>query len=580
MNVSQLLSTDTSNHLNTSESPFHFSFPSNFQPAPVTSKSQFENSQSNIKLQENSSTIKSPENVSNFKVSQTSLITFPYNLNSLTWDPSHRENKEKCYCYCGKDKSNGLGQIMLQCSECKQWFHTECLKEKPAALPVPGDRFYNFQCAVCNKKPTDTFTFIGKSWTDVVRIAIYNLYLIEQEKKSNKIFFHLKDDICSFMDRNWDRLCFSKTRTKTWENTVGSSLSTKSDIFQPGETIGLGFWSLIDFTDPSLLFGIKPPSTSTKRSSHSSSNSTSTTPTSAPTVPKKRKALEEKKERPPKRSKPKPIPLPLPVTKLYYDPIRCGYTEMCLAKENSSHLIKIDPDRLTVANEGGYRTARASFGVSQGSWYYELQIVSKTGNVRSGWSTEKGELEAPVGFDKFGYSYRDIKGTIFHQSRGKDYGEPYGQDDIIGFYIYLPESKTDQTNITNMNPNTKVNDPPVLTGSQIAFFKNGKYQGIAFSDLFEGTYYPAVSLYMGSAVKFNFGPNFKYPPTEFKFLPICDSVSITLQNYQKQQEEEKQQQQKELISNGKEESFQENLELLHGQNPNKPIPDPIQSKSQ
>lgn len=34
------------------------------------------------------------------------------------------------------------------------------------------------------------------------------------------------------------------------------------------------------------------------------------------------------------------------------DPIRCGYTEMCLAKENSSHLIKIDPDRLTVANEG------------------------------------------------------------------------------------------------------------------------------------------------------------------------------------------------------------------------------------
>lgn len=84
--------------------------------------------------------------------------------------------------------------------------------------------------------------------------------------------------------------------TKTWENTVGSSLSTKSDIFQPGETIGLGFWSLIDFTDPSLLFGIKPPSTSTKRSSHSSSNSTSTTPTSAPTVPKKRKALEEKKE--------------------------------------------------------------------------------------------------------------------------------------------------------------------------------------------------------------------------------------------------------------------------------------------
>jgi hypothetical protein len=28
-----------------------------------------------------------------------------------------------------------------------------------------------------------------------------------------------------------------------------------------------------------------------------------------------------------------------------------------------------------------------------------------------------------------------------------------------------------------------------------------------------GTYYPAASMYMGGTVKFNFGPDFKYPPS-------------------------------------------------------------------
>ena len=30
---------------------------------------------------------------------------------------------------------------------------------------------------------------------------------------------------------------------------------------------------------------------------------------------------------------------------------------------------------------------------------------------------------------------------------------------------------------------------------QMSFYKNGKLQGLAFEDLFEGMYYPAISLY-------------------------------------------------------------------------------------
>ena len=51
-----------------------------------------------------------------------------------------------------------------------------------------------------------------------------------------------------------------------------------------------------------------------------------------------------------------------------------------------------------------------------------------------------GNLQAPCGYDKFSYSWRSRKGTAFHQSRGKHYAEEgYGESDVLGFYIYLPE---------------------------------------------------------------------------------------------------------------------------------------------
>ena len=50
-----------------------------------------------------------------------------------------------------------------------------------------------------------------------------------------------------------------------------------------------------------------------------------------------------------------------------------------------------------------------------------------------------GNLQAPLGYDKFGYSWRSLKGTKFHESRGKHYAEEgYKQGDVVGFYIYLP----------------------------------------------------------------------------------------------------------------------------------------------
>jgi hypothetical protein len=60
---------------------------------------------------------------------------------------------------------------------------------------------------------------------------------------------------------------------------------------------------------------------------------------------------------------------------------------------------------------------RATHGVHRGSYYWEMEVLhplddSENCNVRVGWSTRQGELQAPVGFDQYSFSYRDRNGKI------------------------------------------------------------------------------------------------------------------------------------------------------------------------
>jgi len=58
-----------------------------------------------------------------------------------------------------------------------------------------------------------------------------------------------------------------------------------------------------------------------------------------------------------------------------------------------------------------------------------------------------------------------------------------------------------------------------LSGSKLMFFKNGVCQGVAFKDIYKGAYFPSLSLFKNIVLQTNFGPTFKYPPTEVKDLP-------------------------------------------------------------
>ncbi|KAJ1645636.1 transcription factor, contains a PHD finger motif [Coemansia asiatica] len=215
-----------------------------------------------------------------------------------------------------------------------------------------------------------------------------------------------------------------------------------------------------------------------------------------------------------------------------------GPVHMSREETHAAAQFVIESDRLTVWNDKGYRMAKASHGVETGAWYFEvtvLQPVRPEFNLRIGWSQISGELHAPCGYDVFSYSVRAKPSTRFHAAIGSPYGEEYGPGDTIGLLIYLPELDSDEKqdlidrkwqpgekyrqytysrpdSQRPYNADSELPPLPVLSGSELVYFKNGKCLGPAFQKLYLGKYYPAISSYMGGKVKVNLGPDFKYPP--------------------------------------------------------------------
>lgn len=201
---------------------------------------------------------------------------------------------------------------------------------------------------------------------------------------------------------------------------------------------------------------------------------------------------------------------------------------------------------MCATGDKGYCMIRGTHGVHSGAWYFECTIEDMPPETatRIGWSQAYGNLQAPCGYDKFSYSWRSRKGTRFHQSKGKHYSSGYSEGDTLGCYIYLPNC----TDSEKLVPPTVKDKPLVkfknylyfeekdevqtalksLTEAQtslIKFYKNGDPQGTAFFNMFEGIYYPAVSLYKNCTVSVNFGPNFTYPPDDVDFSPMSDRAA-------------------------------------------------------
>ena len=286
---------------------------------------------------------------------------------------------------------------------------------------------------------------------------------------------------------------------------------------------------------------------------------------------------------------------------------------VCLSRPTMAKGIELmDDGRMVASSQKGYRCVQGTRGVepvvvceeeekeegmeeddetretTTTARYFEVKIehLGGSGCVRVGWMTNRGEMNAPVGFDNKGYGYHAETGSKYHEARLKTYGEPYGEGDVVGCYLYLDEKiveKKEQVDAQETSgggdddgvkneeakkkqtPSTPERNKKNRKGEErlkakafeenqnspnegkIVFYKNGKCQGIAFESLRScvhpkkplelSGYFPTAALYttplqdqsQRARVSFNFGPDFAFPiDPEKDGLPKCSGFSPDL----------------------------------------------------
>ncbi len=125
-------------------------------------------------------------------------------------------------------------------------------------------------------------------------------------------------------------------------------------------------------------------------------------------------------------------------------------TTVTLSKVMRAPQLQLSEDGLTVTGNKGFRTVRATHGTHQGgAWYCEVTVgqLGATGHVRVGWCTSRAELQAPVGFDAYGFCYRDVDGSKVTEGRREAYGEGYKEGDVVSVRTHIAASKLSQSQV-------------------------------------------------------------------------------------------------------------------------------------
>uniref|UniRef100_A0A8C3FN63 Set1/Ash2 histone methyltransferase complex subunit ASH2 n=1 Tax=Chrysemys picta bellii TaxID=8478 RepID=A0A8C3FN63_CHRPI len=494
------------------------------------------------------------------------------------------------------DEENGrqLGEIELQCGICTKWFTADTFGiDTTSCLPFMTN--YSFHCNVCHHSGNTYFLRKQANLKEMCLSALANLtWQSRTQDEHPKTMFSKDKDIIPFIDKYWECMTTRQRPGKmTWPNNIVKTMCKERDVFlvkehpDPGSKDPEDDYPKFGLLDQDLA-NIGPAYDNQKQSSAVSTSGSLNGGIPAGGSGKGRGAKRKqqdggttgtaKKTRSDplfsaQRLPPHGYPLEHPFNKDGYryilaepdphapDPEKleldcwagkpipgdlyraCLYERVLLALHDRAPQLKISDDRLTVIGEKGYSMVRASHGVRKGDWYFEISVDEMPPDTaaRLGWSQPLGNLQAPLGYDKFSYSWRSKKGTKFHQSIGKHYSAGYGQGDVLGFYISLPED----TETAKSLPDTYKDKALIkfksylyfeekdfvdkaekslkqTPGSQIIFYKNGVSQGVAFKEIFEGVYFPAISLYKGCTVSVNFGPYFKYPPRDITYRPMSD----------------------------------------------------------
>ncbi|KAM4720388.1 set1/Ash2 histone methyltransferase complex subunit ASH2 isoform 2-T2 [Anableps anableps] len=496
------------------------------------------------------------------------------------------------------DEESGrqLGEVELQCALCMKWFTAETFGIETATC-LPFMTNYVFHCNVCHHSGNTYFLRKQANLKEMCLTALANLtWRSRTQDEHPKTMFSKDKDIIPFIDKHWECMTTRQRPGKlTWPNNIVKTMSKERDVFLVKEHPDPGSK---DLEEEYPKFGLLDQDLGSIGPSYDTQKQTTGTPAAgglngalAPGPGKGRGAKRKQQQQQEgtaagatKRTRSDPLfsaqrlpphgyPLEHPFNKDGYryilaepdphapDPEKleldcwagkpipgdlyraCLYERVLLALHDRAPQLKISDDRLTVTGEKGYSMVRASHGVRKGAWYFEVTVDDMPPDTaaRLGWSQPLGNLQAPLGYDKFSYSWRSKKGTRFHQSIGKHYSSGYGQGDTLGFFIELP----DETETAKALPDTYKDKALIkfksylyfeekdyvdkaekslksMSPSRMLFYKNGVNQGVAFENLFEGIYFPAISLYKSCTVSVNFGPQFKHPPKDIKYQPMSD----------------------------------------------------------
>ncbi|KAG4068241.1 hypothetical protein HA402_007761 [Bradysia odoriphaga] len=512
---------------------------------------------------------------------ENGIGTFENGNKSYSNNKQVKAEEKQGNCYCGKDRNMNI--LELLCVTCNRWFHESCIGFQLGKL-IPFSTNYIFVCKNCSPTGLESFRKTQATISQMCTTAIANLQQTAAKEGKSKLMFSKDMDIIPFIDQYWEAMTTMPRRvTQSWYLTVQRTLV--KDIhttFSYEETADKGqMYGLIslDLTQikPNYDAMVKGGTLRISDDGYAQASLSKGGRHNKRKLPGGDSGPAGKKGRPagdissnvklPAHG----YPLEHPFNKDGYRyilaepdphaPFRQEFDEsadwagkpipgwlyralspnsVLLALHDRASQLKISEDRLAVTGDKGYCMVRASHFVTRGSWYFEVTIeeMPEGAATRLGWGQEYANLQAPLGYDKFGYSWRSLKGTKFHESNGKSYSEGYGEGDTLGFLIVLPQTSQN----INYMPNTFKDRPLVkfkshlyyedkdrvsetlknltpVKGSKIIFFKNGESQGEAFVDIYHGAYYPAISVFKNATVSVNFGPTstFKYPEIEEQY---------------------------------------------------------------
>nr|CAG4634695.1 EOG090X03NS [Alona affinis] len=514
------------------------------------------------------------------KLEETSQGVAPVEEKTVA-KPAEREG----HCYCGKDRNMNI--VELFCAACLRWFHESCISYQLGKL-VPFMMNYVFLCKNCSPTGLESFKKNQAQFGQMIITTIANLMQNSIKEGSSRQYFSRDREIVPYIDSHWEYMTSLPRRvTQSWHATIHKTLlKERGLIFVCQEPVSDslasdGMYGLLSLE----LANIRPNYEAMVRAGHlkpaegaggvrggrgykrrapdqfGGNQRKTRNEANVPKLPAHgypldhpfnkdgyRYILAEPDPHAPYRQEfdessdwaGKPIP-----GWLYR---KLNPAQVLLALHDRAPQLKVTEDRLAITGEKGYCTIRATHYVNRGSWYWECTVeeMPEMAATRIGFAQAYGNLQAPLGYDKFGYSWRSRKGTVFHESMGKHFSSGYGEGDVLGMLIEMPDVPG-----SNYIPPTYKDKPLVkfkshlyyedrdelqealrglkpLAGSKIHFFKNGVHQGTGFQEIYGGNYFPAVSLYKNVTVSINFGPNFKCPPKDFNFKGMYERAEESI----------------------------------------------------